>query len=423
MDKFIKNQKYLSISIFGCLILISLVWYFLFYQDLVKEYKRSRQIKRSISSEVKKHKGMETQLVAMRSDWDLLNDEFTVIIERIPDKRLFESVNDYLYSLIIKHGLVIQNFSPSDNAIETKTIRMPDSEEEIVVEKIPVDITLKGSFINFGKLLDAMLTGRYRMTASNIEVTQKESASAQTIKLISYTYFQSLKNKSLLKLPTTIKKNVAVKDIPKSNTTASKKLDVSDLIDKTISVPDSMQDVPEMWLEPATEPIDESIQITGSVPKNKTNLTQANSQPMPAQKTKSVKLKKDEPAQTQKRNEDPYDTDMYNNFHGIVILDSKICKKVKNNLPINPGRRFTTTIGKVYCHSLLNNNSGKHNDIYHIWYMNGQLKAKVRIRVRAGKEIPAISHRVVEGSDKGTWKVEITDNDKKILDTVIFEVV
>ena len=58
MDKFIKNQKYLSISIFGCLILISLVWYFLFYKDIVKEYKQSRQIKRSLSSEVKKYKGM-----------------------------------------------------------------------------------------------------------------------------------------------------------------------------------------------------------------------------------------------------------------------------------------------------------------------------------------------------------------------------
>jgi hypothetical protein len=55
--------------------------------------------------------------------------------------------------------------------------------------------------------------------------------------------------------------------------------------------------------------------------------------------------------------------------------------------------------------------------------MNGNLKAKVRIRVRDGKEIPAFSHREIKSNDKGTWKVEITDSDKKILDTVIFEVV
>ena len=51
------------------------------------------------------------------------------------------------------------------------------------------------------------------------------------------------------------------------------------------------------------------------------------------------------------------------------------------------------------------------------------LKAKVRIRVRSGKEILAISNRKVDDLDKGDWKVEITDINKMILDTVIFEVV
>ena len=107
----------------------------------------------------------------------------------------------------------------------------------------------------------------------------------------------------------------------------------------------------------------------------------------------------------------------------MVVLESLACKKVKNNQPLYPGRRFPTDVGRVHCHTLLNNNSGKNSDIYHIWYMNGNLKAKVRIRVRDGKEIPAFSHREIKSNDKGTWKVEITDSDKKILDTVIFEVV
>ena len=55
--------------------------------------------------------------------------------------------------------------------------------------------------------------------------------------------------------------------------------------------------------------------------------------------------------------------------------------------------------------------------------MNDNLKAKVRIRVREGGEIPAVSQRQVAKSDKFTWRIEITDSDKKILDTVIFEVV
>ena len=138
-----------------------------------------------------------------------------------------------------------------------------------------------------------------------------------------------------------------------------------------------------------------------------------------------VKPKKKDPALApviKKENSDVVQ-ETKQDFHSIVILDSRVCKKVKNNQPLYTGKRFPTDIGRVYCHSLLNNNSGKHSDIYHIWYINGEKKARVRIRIRDGQEIPAVSHREVEESDKGTWKVEITDSDKKILDTIIFQLV
>ena len=96
---------------------------------------------------------------------------------------------------------------------------------------------------------------------------------------------------------------------------------------------------------------------------------------------------------------------------------------ISNNIPIDPRSKFSTATGKICCHSLLENNSDKSATIYHNWYLNGEMKAKFRIRVRDGKDIPAVSYREVETSDKGTWKVEITDGYKKILDTIIFELV
>jgi hypothetical protein len=347
----------------------------------------------------------------MQTEWDTLSSEFEIIIGKIPDKRIFENVTDHLYSLILKHGLKIEKYSPSNTHIEKKTILLPETGDEIMVEKIPIDITLKGSFINFGQLLESMLTSRYRLTTSNIEIIQKGSASA-TINLISYAYFQSLLNKPLAqtKIPRRKKKNLPLKNTSNAKVSTTGKMDASGSVDKTIEVPDSLQGVPEMWLEPATEPIDETILITES---------------KPVEKLDSAKPKKKEPAPAPviKKENSVKDPETKQDFHSIVILDSKVCKKVKNNQPLYTGRRFPTDIGRVYCHSLLNNNSGKHSDIYHIWYMNGELKAKVRIRVRDGEEIPAVSHREVAESDKGTWKVEITDSDKKILDTIIFELV
>ena len=411
MNRFLKNQRFVFISIFGGLILVGLSWYFLFYVGLSKEHRKFRHIKKMLTSDVQKFREMESQMITMQTEWDTLNSTFGTVIDKIPDKREFEIVTDYLYSLIMNHGLKIKTFSPSNAAIEKKTILLPETGNEIMVEKIPIDISLTGSFINFGQLLEAMLTSRYRLTTSNIEIIQKGSASA-TINLISYTYFQSIKSKPLAqtKVSRNKKKNPPLKNTSNAKVSTTGKMDATAAVDKTIKVPDSLQGVPEMWLEPATESIDESQLVTKSMPVTKPEL---------------VKPKKKDPALApviKKENSDVV-PETKQDFHSIVILDSKVCKKVKNNQPMGPGRRFSTDIGRVYCHSLLNNNSGKHNDIYHIWYMNGELKAKVRIRVRNGQEIPAVSHREVAESDKGTWKVEITDSDKKILDTIIFELV
>ena len=411
MNRFLKNQRFVFISIFGGLIFVSLSWYFLFYVGLSKEHRKFRHIKKMLTSDVQKFREMESQMITMQTEWDTLNSTFGTVIDKIPDKREFEIVTDYLYSLIMNHGLKIKTFSPSNAAIEKKTILLPETGNEIMVEKIPIDISLKGSFINFGQLLESMLTSRYRLTTSNIEIIQKGSASA-TINLISYAYFQSLKNKPLAqtKIPSRKKKNLPLKNTSNAKVSTTGKMDATAAVDKTIKVPDSLQGVPEMWLEPATEPIDETILITGS---------------KPVEKLEPAKPKKKDPAPFPviKKENSVKNPETKQDFHSIVILDSRVCKKVKNNQPLYTGRRFPTDIGRVYCHSLLNNNSGKHSDIYHIWYMNGELKAKVRIRVRDGEEIPAVSHREVAESDKGTWKVEITDSDKKILDTIIFELV
>ena len=53
--------------------------------------------------------------------------------------------------------------------------------------------------------------------------------------------------------------------------------------------------------------------------------------------------------------------------------------------------------------------------------MNGETNAKVRACVGNGNDIHAISHRDLETANKLTWKVPITHDNKKILDTHNFE--
>jgi Tfp pilus assembly protein PilO len=416
IDNILKNQKYLFGAIFGGLTLVFICWYFLIQKGLSEEYNRTKREKKSLSVNIKESKRLKTKMSSLESEWNLLSDELETIINRIPDKRLYDSVLDYVYTLVINKGLVVQNFSPSKATLDRKTFLMPENGDEVIIEKIPIDIVLRGSFLNFGKLLESMRNGKYRLTAVNIDINQKKAGAAQEISLICFAYFKTVKRgkvaqNTLPKIKKVVKNNPEV-----DNQNTKKENEIASVIDvKKTSLPDSIEGVPEMWLEPATEPVEESTQEVVYFEEKKKIKKEI-------QKTK-IEVKSEDKLIQIEDVKLPEAENVQLSSNTIEILTSKVCKKVKNNQPLYPGKRFPSDIGKVYCHSLLNNHTGKYKDIYHIWYMNDNLKAKVRIRVREGGEIPAVSQRQVAKSDKGTWRIEITDSDKKILDTVIFEVV
>ena len=416
IDNILKNQKYLFGAIFGGLTLVFICWYFLIQKGLSEEYNRTKREKKSLSVNIENLKRLKTKMSSLESEWNLLSDELETIINRIPDKRLYDSVIDYVYTLVINNGLVVQNFSPSKATLDRKTLLMPENGDEVIIEKIPIDIVLRGSFLNFGKLLESMRNGKYRLTAVNIDINQKKAGAAQEISLICFAYFKTVKRgkvaqNTLPKIKKVVKNNPEV-----DNQNTKKENEIASVIDvKKTSLPDSIEGVPEMWLEPATEPVEESTQEVVYFEEKKKIKKEI-------QKTK-IEVKSEDKLIQIEDVKLPEAENVQLSSNTIEILTSKVCKKVKNNQPLYPGKRFPSDIGKVYCHSLLNNHTGKYKDIYHIWYMNNNLKAKVRIRVREGGEIPAVSQRQVAKSDKGTWRIEITDSDKKILDTVIFEVV
>jgi len=94
---------------------------------------------------------------------------------------------------------------------------------------------------------------------------------------------------------------------------------------------------------------------------------------------------------------------------------------ISNNIPIDPGSKFSTATRKICYHSFLKNNSDKSATIYHYCYLNGETNVKVRARVENRKEITILSDQELKTTNKGNWKVKITHVDKKILDTHIFE--
>ena len=423
VNQILKNPRQLFIVIITCTIVCLSIWYSLFYKNISETYRNSLVLEKNVSKDLKKYKGMESQINAMETNWNSLNSEFQFVIERIPDKRLYESVTDYLYSDILQNNLQIINFSPSNIAIEKENIFIPETDDEILVEKIPIDITLRGSFIDLNQFLEGVQDARYRFTTSDVGVSQSKASTVQTIELIAYAYFQSSKNKIIK--PKKIQKNKTIFTKQNKKPTKEKeKKDVIQKVDNNVELNENIKNVPEMWLEPATEPIEElADQKDQTSQADQRTETNQKKNPLEITKTTSDKKKPEKTKSVSNTENNIQDLKNYNILSELVVLQTNMCKKVKNNLPVYTSETFDLNDEKVICFSLVTNNTEKSKVVYHIWYMNGELKAKARIKVRPGKEIPAISNRKVDDLDIGKWKIVVTDINKMILDTVIFEVV
>ena len=252
MNELLKNQRNIFVAILSGIFLLVIIWYFVFHQSLAAAYSDIKQSHKSLTSKRTKYKRMESEIINIQDEWYNLNEEFEIVIDRIPDKSSFDNVSSALYNMIKNNGLSVTSYSPSNIAIDKKTIILPESEDEIIIEKIPIDIEINGNFINFGKLLENMTDSQYRLTASNIDIAQKGNSSKLIIKFISYAYFQTAVKKGYI--ADSVKPKSKIKN-PKSKEPELTSTKIKDRPE------DAPENIPDWMFEPATEPIVESETI------------------------------------------------------------------------------------------------------------------------------------------------------------------
>jgi|GEM_PF-2014926 len=263
MNELLKNQRNIFVAISSGILLLVIIWYFGFHQSVSAAYSDILRSQKSLASKRNKYRRMESEIINIRDEWYSLNEEFEIVIRRIPDKSFIDNVSNVLYNMIKNNGLSIISYSPSNIAIDKKTIILPESEDEIIIEKIPIDITISGSFLNFGKLLDNMTESQYRLTASNIDIAQKKNSSKQVIKFISYAYFKTGVKKEYI--AETVKPKTKINN-PKPK---EPKLTSTKIKDRPEDAPEN---IPDWMFEPATEPIvgSETTQNTDTQTQKKT---------------------------------------------------------------------------------------------------------------------------------------------------------
>ena len=185
MDK----QKNLFIGIIALVILTCGGWYFMYFSELNKSLEKMSANYNQLKNEKNKYNQIKNKFPAIEKEWIELKNDLSSLIQKIPTDKQFDNVTKMLFSLIEKNKLAVDNFNPSLAPLDEKQIMNPETKETILVEKYPIDVELRGNFIDFGNFLDQLAFSNYYLTISNIQISQNPyTEGEQKISFISYVY-------------------------------------------------------------------------------------------------------------------------------------------------------------------------------------------------------------------------------------------
>ena len=191
MNKLLNNHfnLFLTISV-GTIVALG-IWYFTLFSGLQIENKRlSKELKAQRAKSLKAEKTF-SDLSKVKREWSEYNINFEDKISRIPDITEQKRIFNVIFEIIKKSEIKVDSWSPSKFPVEEKTIFIPDTNEEIMISKYPIDIEIICTFPDFGVLIEKLRSNENRLSVSNVNIIEKGGTDRQTISFIIYTYFQT----------------------------------------------------------------------------------------------------------------------------------------------------------------------------------------------------------------------------------------
>lgn len=104
----------------------------------------------------------------------------------------------------------------------------------------------------------------------------------------------------------------------------------------------------------------------------------------------------------------------------LVLSQASMCEKVENLTPVRSGVVFPVSAGQVFCFTSFNP-VPKTTVIYHRWYHKDELSTQTRLRLYPPKWATYSVIQLRE-TDKGPWRVEVSDQDGRIFEILRFSI-
>ena len=234
------KQQLIFISTISFISLMLLGWYFGYYSSLNKDLNQMNKSYNDIKNEKTKFQDIKRRIPLIEKEWTQTKNELNIILDRIPSDRDYDNISKMLRGLINQNRLAIDNYNESTIAIDTKEIFLPETNETLIIEKFPIDIELRGSFLDFGNFLDQLSYTNYHITISNMYISQNKYSEDQNISFISYVYTKSSDNEvsynqnyninAAQKQETTISnQNLSLREVVKTIISDEKQASLTDL--------------------------------------------------------------------------------------------------------------------------------------------------------------------------------------------------
>jgi hypothetical protein len=103
-----------------------------------------------------------------------------------------------------------------------------------------------------------------------------------------------------------------------------------------------------------------------------------------------------------------------------ILTTAAMCEDVQDRQPLYEGVVFSIGIGRVFCYTLFDPVPEK-TVITHNWYNRDNLSTKIKLPLHPPRWTTYSAIQLRE-SDKGPWRVEITDSEGRILKVLRFSV-
>lgn len=104
----------------------------------------------------------------------------------------------------------------------------------------------------------------------------------------------------------------------------------------------------------------------------------------------------------------------------LKIAKSTMCEEIKDGQPFNEGLTFSSDLGKIACYTEFDP-VPERTVICHCWYFKDNLSTRRKLVLNPPRW-SVFSQIQLRETEKGPWRVDITDEDGNILQTLRFSV-